>query len=144
MAYAVFDFEGNKIKIQCNIEDTIQKILTNFASKIKIELDSLLFLYGGNLIEIDNNELIYEDLANQIDLENKLINILVYKRETYTNTSLGQTNDFIIYIKPKLSEILVKYLDDREYLETKVDKWKDAILNECNTVFSSNKKYKAL
>ena len=71
MAYAVFDFEGNKIKIQCNIEDTIQKILTNFASKIKIELDSLLFLYGGNLIEIYNNELTYEELANQFDLENR-------------------------------------------------------------------------
>ena len=61
----------------------------------------------------------------------------------YKSTPNFLMTEYIDNIKPKIEFILSKYLDDRKYIENSVDKWKDAILNECNSVFISNKEYKA-
>ena len=61
----------------------------------------------------------------------------------YKSTPNFIMTEYIDNIKPKIEFILSKYLDDRKYIENSVDKWKDAILNECNSVFVSNKEYKA-
>ena len=44
--------------------------------------------------------------------------------------------------KPKIKQILEKYFDNKDYLEDKVDRWKNAILSECNSLFSTYKEYK--
>ena len=61
----------------------------------------------------------------------------------YKSTPDFIMTEYIDNIKPKIHFILSKYLDDRKYIENSVDKWKDAILNECNSIFVSNKEYKA-
>ena len=93
-------------------------------------------------MKINNNKLTFKDIANQIDLENKSISILVNKLELYKTSPNYKMSEEIGKIKPKIKQILEKYLDDRDYLEDKVDRWKNAILSECNSLFSTYKEYK--
>ena len=143
MAEVIFSFKGANTIIQCNIQDKIEIIIKKFIEKSNLVLNQLLFLYGGNKIQENDDELTFENLANSDDLERKKINILVYSQEMYKSTPDFIMTEYIDNIKPKIHFILSKYLDDRKYIENSVDKWKDAILNECNSVFISNKEYKA-
>lgn len=142
MAKVVFIFDGIKTDIYCNITDTIKEIVEKYSSKIQIDLNILIFLYGGSILEINNKKLTFKDIANQIDLENKSMIILVNKLELYKTSLNYKMSEELGKIKPKIKEILAKYLDDRDYLEDKVDRWKNAILNECNSLFSTYKEYK--
>ena len=69
-AKIIFNFEGIDITIQCSIEDKIKDICQKFATKIESNINSLLFLYGGNQI---NMELKFKEQANLIDINNGLI-----------------------------------------------------------------------
>ena len=73
MAEIIFIYEGQNITIQCNKEEKLRYICNNFSQKINIDLNSLLFLYGGNKLNLDNK-------LNDVTKENK-INIIVYKNE---------------------------------------------------------------
>ena len=77
MAKVVFIYDGIKTDIYCNITDTIKEIVEKYSSKIQIDLNTLIFLYGGSILEINNTKLTSKDIANQIDLENKSISILI-------------------------------------------------------------------
>ena len=74
-AKIIFNFEGIDIIIQCSIEDKIKDICQKFATKIESNINSLLFLYGGNQM---NMELKFKEQANLMDNEMK---VLVYKNE---------------------------------------------------------------
>jgi len=71
MAKVVFIYDGIKTDIYCNITDTIKEIVEKYSSKIQIDLNTLIFLYGWSILKINNNKLTFKDIANQIDLENK-------------------------------------------------------------------------
>ena len=77
-AKIIFNFEGIDITIQCSIEDKIKDICQKYATKINSNINSLLFLYGGNQI---NMELKFKEQANSMDINNNEMNVLVYKRE---------------------------------------------------------------
>ena len=135
MAEVIFSFKGANTIIQCNIQDKIEIIIKKFIQKSNLVLNQLLFLYGGNKIEENDDELTFENLANSEDLERKKINILVYSQEMYKSTPDFIMTEYIDNIKPKIHFILSKYLDDRKYIENSVDKWKDAILNEIQYLY---------
>ena len=69
----VFIFEGQSIKIQGNKDQKVKEICNRLSAKINININSLIFLYGGNQLNADKK-------LNEITKENK-INILVYKNE---------------------------------------------------------------
>ena len=73
-----FNLEGINTTIQCSQEDKIKDICQKFATKIERNINSLLFLYGGNQI---NMELKFKEQANSMDINNNEMNVLVYKRE---------------------------------------------------------------
>jgi len=73
-----FNLEGINTTIQCSQEDKIKDICQKFATKIEKNINSLLFLYGGNQI---NMELKFKEQANSMDINNNEMNVLVYKRE---------------------------------------------------------------
>ena len=77
-AKIIFELEGIDITIQCSIEDKIKDICQKFATKIESNINSLLFLYGGNQM---NMELSFKEQANLIDINNNEMNVLVYKKE---------------------------------------------------------------
>ena len=133
MATIIFHFNGISINIQATMNQTFEQILLKFESKAKMSIKNLLFIYNGQLI--NNYKLSIEQIANSIDKQRKIIDILAYENKSYY---LNEKNDFEkekISIKEKINQILYKYLGDRTYLEDKINNWKDAILNECNILF---------
>ena len=85
MAEVIFNYEGINTIIQCNINDKIKDIISKFLAKIdKNEKNiQLYYLYNGNKI---NNELTFNEQANNFDKNRKKMNIIV------TNNSQGKSD----------------------------------------------------
>ena len=77
-AKIIFNFEGINLSIQCSQEDKIKDICQKFAIKIESKINSLIFLYGGTQM---NMELKFKEQANSMDIDNKEMKVLVYKKE---------------------------------------------------------------
>jgi len=78
MAKVLFAYEGKETAIQCLKEDKMENICNEYASKINVNIISLLFIYSGNQV---NLELTFSQQATQVDKERSIMNILVYKQE---------------------------------------------------------------
>ena len=77
-ANAIFTLDGSNYIIQCSKEDKMRDICQKYAIKMNINMNSLIFLYGGSQI---NFELCFKDQVNLIDKEKNIISILVYRKE---------------------------------------------------------------
>ena len=77
-AKAIFTFDGAKLTIQCKTNDKMRDICQNFSTKVNKDMNSLLFLYGENLV---NLELSFNSQASNIDRNIKEMKILVYNNE---------------------------------------------------------------
>ena len=77
-AFASFTLDGCEIIIQCSKEDKMKDICHKYATKVKVNINSLIFLYGGTQI---NFELRFKEQANSIDNNNNRMSILVYKSD---------------------------------------------------------------
>ena len=77
-AKIIFNYEGKDITIQCSIEDKMKDICQKYVTKIESNINSLLFLYGGNQM---NMNLKFKEQASSMDINNKEMNVLVYKNE---------------------------------------------------------------
>ena len=75
---AIFTLDCIDIKILCKKEEKMKDICQRFAEKIKKNMDSYVYLYGGGQI---NFELTYRE--QQTDKNSKEMRILVYKKEVY-------------------------------------------------------------
>ena len=73
MAEIIFIYDGQNITIQCNINQRMKDICINLSNKINTDINSLTFLYGGRILNLEKK-------YNEITKENK-ITILVYKNE---------------------------------------------------------------
>ena len=78
MSKAIFLYSGQEILIQCTKEDKMKDICNRFAIKIDININSLIFIYGGNKI---NYELTFEQQANSMDNDINQMKILVFQSE---------------------------------------------------------------
>ena len=78
MAEVIFVYKGQKTIIQCLKEDKISDICLKFTSKINININNIIFLYNGKII---NMELKYNEIANKIDNNSNIMNIIVYDKE---------------------------------------------------------------
>ena len=76
MAKVAFQFKGSEIFIQCLKEEKMKDICKRCATKIDININSLLFIYNGNKI---NFELTFKQQTNSIDNNRNQMNILVYQ-----------------------------------------------------------------
>ena len=78
MAEAIFEYKGNRSIIQCSKEDVIKNICLKFISKIDVNINHVYFLYNGDLI---NMKLKFCEVANKIDNDRNIMNILVFEKE---------------------------------------------------------------
>ena len=78
MSKVVFLYNGKELAIQCTKEDKMKDICNRFATKVDININSLLFIYGGNKI---NYELTFKQHASSMDNNINEMKILVYKSE---------------------------------------------------------------
>ena len=44
----IFTFDGREIAIQCSNDDKMRDVCQKFAVKAETNINSLIFLYGGN------------------------------------------------------------------------------------------------
>ena len=72
----IFTLDEVPLSIQCNENDIMKDICQKYANKIQKDINSLVFLYGGNQL---NFNLKFKDII--IDKENKEIKVLVYSNE---------------------------------------------------------------
>ena len=74
-----FDYESEKIVIQCGKNTKLKDIYKNFKFKANAEGKQLFYLYKGTILESD--ELTFEDIANQLDEDRNKMNVLVTEGE---------------------------------------------------------------
>ena len=136
MAQIIFDNNIQKVSIQCQMEDSLSKICQSYANKINCDINKLIFLYGGKILNLNKT---FKEQANSIDISKKEMNVLVSEEAPNDENKSETEKEFeeeIEKIKNKLSDILNKYLGDRKYVEDKINKWRDAIMKECEEYFS--------
>ena len=75
----IFSFEGTEVKIQCSKEDKMKDICQKYATKIGRNINSLVFLYGGNY---PNFQFRFEEQANLIDKEKNEMKVIVLKNDS--------------------------------------------------------------
>ena len=73
-----FTFNCINTIIQCLIDEKMRDICQRYSSKIGRNINSLIFLYGGNQL---NLELSFENQANSLDKNDKEMKILVYEKQ---------------------------------------------------------------
>ena len=77
-AKVIFSLEGTEIIINCSIEEKMRDICQRYSTKIESNLESLLFLYGDNPV---NLELRFEEQAISHDKANKEMKVLVSRKK---------------------------------------------------------------
>ena len=102
-AKIILNLEGINTITQCSQEDKIKDICQKYATKINNNINSLLFLYGGNKI---NMELKFKEQANSMDINNNEMNVLVYKREN-DDFTCPHCNKKIKLKKKKIDNIIL-------------------------------------
>jgi len=77
-ARVTFTLDGNDVTIQCSQEEKMRNICQKYESKIGINMNFLVFLYGGNQLKFD---LSFQEQATSPDRTRNEMNVLVYKTE---------------------------------------------------------------
>ena len=106
---AIFIFNEQSIIMQCSLENTLEEICQNYATKINKNINSFIFLYGGKQVNFD---LPLKNLINPFDRETRIINILVYE------------NNGDILICPKCNnkiEIKTEKFDDIIFINNEIN-----------------------
>ena len=75
-ANVIFTLDGENLTVQCSENDIMKDICQKYANKIQRDLNSLVFLYGGNQL---NFLLKFKDLVT--DKERNEMKVLVYSKE---------------------------------------------------------------
>jgi hypothetical protein len=119
-----FTFEGKVVKIQCSRDDKMKDICEKYANKIEINLNSLVFSYGGSHL---NFQLKFKDQVNAIDKERNEISVLVYKKEDEfschkSGEKLNLNSEEIKDINTSISNINDKEKDVKLTLENNIKK----------------------
>lgn len=74
MIRANFTFKGLSTIILCQSENKMEEIFKKFATKARIEINRIYFIYNGNKID---QKLKINQIINKIDQNREEINILV-------------------------------------------------------------------
>ena len=82
MVEVLFNYNGIETIIQCNINDKMKDIINKYIIKTEKNNKNLYYLYNGDKI---NEELSFNEQANENDNKRKKMNILVYIKEENIN-----------------------------------------------------------
>ena len=74
MAEIISSYQGNEIKVQCFIDETMKDIWQRFVNKMNLDINKLIFLYAGYNIRFD---LTFNKQANNEDKIRKKMNVIV-------------------------------------------------------------------
>ena len=112
-AKVTFNFEGVDAWVPCTTEEKMKYICQRYGTKIKKNINSLLFLYGGNYLNFESN---FEELANSLDKRNKEMKVLVYTKEN-DDFICPKCGEKINLKTEKLDELILSYKDIKDKIE---------------------------
>ena len=108
-----FDFQEKEI-IKCNRNEKLINIFKDYAKKKGLRLNNIYFLGNGNAI--DDFEQTFDQLANEVNKENKEIKILVFKAGEENSSKINvffleifNTKKYISEPNEKIKVICEKY-----------------------------------
>lgn len=92
-----FNYNGAKINIQCNKQDTTRSICEKFATKAQINIDSKIYICDGKTLSIKKElNLSFSEQINLEDTNEKEIMVLDDRDKEYTiNVNLNGENKLI-------------------------------------------------
>ena len=96
MATSIFIFEGISTGIQCLKEQKMKYICEKYSNKINVNINSLLFLYGGTKLNMDRK---YEEYSKE-----NIMKILVYRNENEVCLKCGKLLD-----NKKIDDLILSY-----------------------------------
>jgi len=99
MAEVEFYYKGQKINIQCELNEKIKEIIKRFSNKAEGNIDDIFFMYGGQRL---NEELTFNEAANEGDIERKKMCVLADVFQNNTAFSSLKMAKYIIC--PKCQE----------------------------------------
>lgn len=103
-ANAIFILDGINIIIQCTKEEKMKNICQRYSTKIQKNINSLIFMYGGNKLNLESN---FYSIANSIDKGNNEVKILVYKIDNNNECLCPKCGEKIILNKEKIDDIIL-------------------------------------
>ena len=114
MSFSIdFNYKGNNIIIQCNIDDTIKEIIDKLIIKTSINKNSVVFLYSGNIIneELKLSEIIGKEKKDKVNI------LVVDSKDNIDNNKIKIKSKYIICpkceenIKYKMNEYKINLYD---------------------------------
>ena len=99
-----FNFEGRDIIVQSSKKDQMKTVCQKFALKVETNLNSLIFLYGGNKVNLD---LSLEAQASAIDKKNNEMKILVYIKENEDELTCPKCGEKLNLNSQKIDELIL-------------------------------------
>ena len=131
MANAEFNYDGNKINIKCKLDEEMNSIIKRFESTIGNPKEELYYIYDGRFIKKD---LSFNNQANSLDRERKIISILVNKIIPDDSDECLKKSDYLICPKCKeKARISVKDYKINIYDCKNEHKIEDILINDFET-----------
>ena len=122
----IFTFDGRDIAIQCSSGDKMRDVCQKFATKAETNINSLIFLYGGNQV---NLELSVEAQASSIDQKNNEMKILVYRKENEDELTCPKCGEKINLNNEKINDLISSYDNLRDSISGIQDQLENVIKN---------------
>ena len=94
MAQIEFIYNGITTIILCQYKEKFEDILQKLSLKIKIDLDSVYFLYSGKVI--NNKTLTIEKIINNIDKLSNRMNIQIVDNENKEENDIITKSTYVI------------------------------------------------
>ena len=135
-AKVIFNLEGVDLYIQCSKGEKMRSICQKYSTKIKQDLDSLLFLYGGNQLNLD---LTFDAQASSMDKNNNEMRVLVYavEEKKFTCPKCGGKIKFDTEI---IDEVIASYNEIKETINGIKSQIENAIKNSMASAMNSQLK----
>ena len=110
-ANVIFTLDGVDVTIQCSKEDKIKDISQKFANKVQKNINSLLFLYGGNQLNFLSS---YKDLAK----DKNEIKVLAYTNEDDDGFKCPKCGEKIKLNTEKIDDIILSINNLKETIDS--------------------------
>ena len=122
----IFTLDGRDIAIQCSNGDKMRDICQKFAVKAETNINSLIFLYGGNQV---NMNLSLEAQASSLDKKNNEMKILVYRKEKEDELTCPKCGEKISLNPEKINDLISSYDNLRDSISGIQDQLDNVIKN---------------
>ena len=145
MAEIIFIYKRQSITIECDINKKMKDICKTFSEKINMDLNSLLFSYGANTLNLEDtfnkitkkNKIIIlvKDINDKKDIRNEII-CIHNKKYQYINLLHDYTIDMRFFEREKMSYEKAK----KEINENNIEIYVNDKKIKFNYIYKSNEK----